>query len=110
MTVYPSDFGLARMQEEEAHGPRGAFADEDDRRVERARQRTVARRHGVTYAAACARVRSDEDGDAAANGEKLRQYERERLRFYYAIVECDCAATASALYQQCDGLVRAAAG
>lgn len=34
-------------------------------------------------------------------------YERERLRFYYAIVECDSAATAASLYKQCDGLVRA---
>ena len=34
-------------------------------------------------------------------------YERERLRFYYAIVECDSAATAAGLYKQCDGLVRA---
>ena len=36
-------------------------------------------------------------------------YERERLRFYYAIVECDSAVTAASLYKQCDGLVRAPA-
>jgi hypothetical protein len=47
----------------------------------------------------------DEEGKAL-DPEKLRQYERERLRFYYAIVECDTAATAASLYQQCDGLVR----
>ena len=52
-------------------------------------------------------TRSDDEEAAALDAEKLRVYERERLRFYYAIVECDSAATAAALYTQCDGLVRA---
>ena len=51
-------------------------------------------------------ARSDDEETAALDAEKLRVYERERLRFYYAIVECDSAATAAALYKQCDGLVR----
>ena len=67
----------------------------------------------VGDAAVCSRrahalpARSDDEETAALDAEKLRVYERERLRFYYAIVECDSAATAASLYKQCDGLVRA---
>jgi hypothetical protein len=38
--------------------------------------------------------------------EKLRKYERDRLHYFYAIVDCDSASTAASIYQQCDGLVR----
>lgn len=34
----------------------------------------------------------------------LRAYELSKLRYYYAIAECDCANTADKLYQELDGL------
>ena len=45
--------------------------------------------------------------EAGVDLEKLRKYERERLRYFYAVVDCDSTSTAAALYQQCDGLVSA---
>lgn len=71
--VYPSEFGLQRMKEEEVRGPIGLFDDEDS---------------------------SNDDLD----NEKLRAYEKSRMRYYFAVVECDSSATANYIYKECDGL------
>jgi hypothetical protein len=45
----------------------------------------------------------ENEGDAF-DPEKLRQYELDKLKYYFAIVVCDSVSTASQLYQQCDGM------
>lgn len=42
--------------------------------------------------------------DDVFNVAELRKYEIEKLKYYYAIVECDSVNTASHLYAECDGL------
>ncbi|KAF5735917.1 pre-rRNA-processing protein esf1 [Tripterygium wilfordii] len=76
VSVYPSEFGLQRMKEEDVRGPVGIFDDEN---------------------------KSSDEDDEIDEG-KLRAYERSRLRYYYAVVECDSVATADYLYSFCDGL------
>lgn len=54
VAVYPSEFGLQRMKEEEIHGPVGLFDGENEE--------------------------SDEDDNDEIDNEKLREYEKSRLR------------------------------
>ncbi|KDP39086.1 hypothetical protein JCGZ_00843 [Jatropha curcas] len=79
VAVYPSEFGLERMKEEELHGPVGLFDNENEKK-------------------------DDDSGDDEIDEEKLRAYEKSRLRYFYAVVECDSIATAEHLYKACDGV------
>ena len=83
--IFASDFGKKRMAEEEVRGPIEVVAtpviDDDD----------------------------DDDGDPNEDSEqqeymqeKLRRYQLNRLKYFYAIVECDSAETANSLYEQLD--------
>ncbi|XP_042063032.1 pre-rRNA-processing protein esf1-like [Salvia splendens] len=80
VSVYPSEFGLKCMEEEAVSGPVGLFDDED--------------KHDDM----------DDDDDDEIDQSKLRAYEISRLRYYYAVVECDSVATADYLYKTCDGV------
>nr|GMC93399.1 pre-rRNA-processing protein ESF1 [Ipomoea batatas] len=81
VAVYPSEFGLKRMEEEAVHGPVGLFDEEKGKNKN-----------------------SDDEDDDEIDNEKLRAYELSRLRYYYAVVECDSSTTADYLYKNCDGV------
>lgn len=53
VAIYPSEFGLQRMKEEEVNGPVGLFDEEND---------------------------DDDENEDDINNEKLRAYETSRLR------------------------------
>ncbi|XP_076004093.1 ESF1 homolog [Genypterus blacodes] len=75
--IYPSDFGKERLQVEQKQGPVELSALPED---------------------------SDEDtAEEKVHREKMRDYQFKRLKYYYAVVECDSAATAAKIYGECDG-------
>lgn len=87
VSVYPSEFGLKRMEEEAVRGPVGLFDDENDKNTKNDDNDNES-----------------SDDDSEIDNEKLRAYELSRLRYYFAVVVCDSIATADYLYKSCDGI------
>ncbi|KAI0094824.1 hypothetical protein BDY19DRAFT_901921 [Irpex rosettiformis] len=83
--VYPSEFGKERLAREEKEGPpvelfKTNDGDEDDE------DGLIETNNGEDY-----------------NEAALRKYQLERLRYYYAIVECNSVEAASHLYDELEG-------
>ncbi|XP_062466717.1 ESF1 homolog [Pezoporus occidentalis] len=73
--IYPSEFGKERLKEEEQKGPVELFDLPENT--------------------------TENDG---VYREKLREYQFKRLKYFYAVVECDSPETANKIYEECDGL------
>ncbi|XP_045536534.1 ESF1 homolog [Papilio machaon] len=82
ITIYPSEYGLQRLKEEEVRGPIELTEEKVDELSD-----DGGNEEGSTY-----------------HMEKLRRYQLNRLKYYYAVVECDTVATADKLYSECDGM------
>nr|CAB3243701.1 ESF1 homolog [Phallusia mammillata] len=82
VTIYPSEFGVKQLKEEEEMGPQLKNGDEDGNHNE---------------------INDAKEGERF-QVEKLRTYQINRLKYYYAVIECDSAQTADAIYQECDGM------
>ncbi|XP_072398415.1 ESF1 homolog [Diabrotica undecimpunctata] len=83
VAIYPSEFGKSRMKEEEIKGPTElvqAKADDDDEAEE------------------------DKEEGSSYHMEKLRQYQLNRLKYYYAIISFDNPVSANKIYTECDGM------
>uniref|UniRef100_A0A8C7JYL2 ESF1, nucleolar pre-rRNA processing protein, homolog (S. cerevisiae) n=2 Tax=Oncorhynchus kisutch TaxID=8019 RepID=A0A8C7JYL2_ONCKI len=75
--IYPSEFGKERVQQEQTQGPLELIALPED---------------------------PDKDTEEEMiYREKMRDYQFKRLKYYYAVVECDSLDTAAKIYQECDG-------
>ncbi|KAI0778273.1 hypothetical protein BD413DRAFT_465710 [Trametes elegans] len=85
--VYPSEFGKERMAREEREGPPPEVFKKRELNPEDINERTVY-----------------ETGDGEDYDEEaLRKYQLERLRYYYAIAECDSVEAASHIYNELEG-------
>lgn len=82
--IYPSQLGLERMKVEAESGP-------------------IPFLKGATSEVNEDQSQNDELGDPTLR-EELRQYELTKLKYYYAVVECDSALTAEVLYNELDGM------
>lgn len=85
VVIYPSEFGKQRIQEEEVKGPvelvESKLSDDEDEGIEN----------------------ENEEG-SGYHMEKLRQYQLNRLKYYYAVITFDSANSANKIYKECDGM------
>jgi hypothetical protein len=101
ISIYPSEFGKERMEREELEGPpKEIFAkkqeedqesdsedSEDDEEVDEKIKKDLQK----------------EDEGQDFDGAALRQYQLERLRYYYAVVVCSDNDIAQNIYEATDG-------
>lgn len=108
VTVYPSEFGRERLQREEIEGPpREIFAsskrsdaeEESLESEEEEEEESGDEDEKIKRQLLHSQATEGQEFDTAA----LRQYQLERLRYYYAVIECDSKPTAKALYDSMDG-------
>ncbi|KAJ1725728.1 pre-rRNA-processing protein esf1 [Coemansia erecta] len=108
--IFPSDFGKERMSRESVEGPPTAIFAQPKKKGRGSSSGGSKEEGNSVDSGSDSDSESDVDliKEQVADNEEfnqiaLRKYELERLRYYYAIVECDSVETAFAIYKQCDG-------
>ncbi|VDM33862.1 unnamed protein product [Hydatigera taeniaeformis] len=99
VTIYPSEYGMKKMAEEEKHGPCDIWADNEDVEDDEGKDPNQ-------------KLPTDMDADerkawkltSVRIRRRLRQYQLQRLKYFYAIAEFDSKETAAAVYEACDGV------
>ncbi|CAG7830713.1 unnamed protein product [Allacma fusca] len=86
VSIYTSEFGKQRLAEEELHGPKELVAEKLDSEDE---DEVVA---------------DDDEEGAGYDMEKLRKYQLNRLKYFYAVLEFDTKESADKVYTECDGM------
>ncbi|CRG90602.1 Pre-rRNA-processing protein esf1 [Talaromyces islandicus] len=104
VSIYPSEFGKERMEREEMEGPpREIFAsthdDDDDESEEEDRDPEDSENEEENIKKSI--LKEDEGNEF--NTTQLRQYQLERLRYFYAIIEFASKETAKQVYDAIDG-------
>ncbi|KAL8747386.1 MAG: hypothetical protein Q9190_000732 [Brigantiaea leucoxantha] len=110
ISVYPSEFGKARMEREEMEGPPKEIFMQDKKNVHgRSGESDLEEEHegGSNFEDKeedkIKESMLQEDLDHEFNSAKLRRYQLERLRYYYAVIICSSPSIAQAIYEAVDG-------
>ncbi|RCH99420.1 pre-rRNA-processing protein esf1 [Rhizopus azygosporus] len=98
VTIYPSEFGKERLAAEEVSGPPREIFKKKDRSDSESDEEEEEEITAETI------IKNQvEEGDGRDfDQDALRKYQLDRLKYYYAVVECDSAQTAKIIYNACD--------
>ena len=100
ISVYPSEFGKERMQQEELEGPpKELFKNEGRDSDDSADSEEDAESEDEKIKKELMQEGDDRDFDSDA----LRAYQLDRLRYYYAVMICSSPETAKMVYDATDG-------
>ncbi|KAM0801796.1 hypothetical protein BDR22DRAFT_820492 [Usnea florida] len=113
VSVYPSQYGKERMDREEMEGPpkeifgqralqdqqdeQSSSSEEGDQEIEEEEDEDDEADESIK------RSFLKEDQGLEFNSAKLRRYQLERLRYYYAVLNCSSVSVAEAIYNAVDG-------
>jgi hypothetical protein len=106
--IYPSEFGKERMAIEDRQGPpaeifngpnRSSSPDSDNSSEDDDEDAAA----GADTQQVIKDILASSDSKVEFNQTALRRYQLERLRYFYAVVDCDSLRTAKSIYDQCDG-------
>lgn len=107
VSVFPSEFGKERMDREEIEGPPiEIFRGKPEILNENAVSESERDDEDADGADEDERIKNSllkEDQGQEFNSAKLRRYQLERLRYYYAVLICSSTAVAQAIYNAVDG-------
>jgi hypothetical protein len=101
--IYLSDYGRERLEYERLHGPKELTESSgNDKKI------TEEFDDNESESDESERNYDEDDITGEMGGKfdrrKLRMYQFNRLRYYYAVIECDSSETAHKIYTECDGM------
>ena len=111
VSIYPSEFGKERMDREDMEGPpkdifgQSGLRDPDDGQLSNSEEGDPEV-EDKDEEAEDERIKKSilkEDQGLEFNSAKLRRYQLERLRYYYAVLTCSSVSVAETIYNAVDG-------
>jgi hypothetical protein len=99
VSIYPSEFGKERMEREELEGPPEEIFARKEEGDEESESESQSKDDEEEIKKSIVKSDEGEDFDSA----KLRQYQLERLRYFYAVMTFSSSSAAKAIYDAVDG-------
>ena len=103
VSIFPSEFGKERMQNEEVNGPPKELFKGDKKKKKRKDDSDSDSDSDSDERIKKGFLQQSEENDEDMNSDALRKYQLDRLRYYYAVMECSSPAVAKKIYDATDG-------